>query len=67
MLKPGENFGYRAIIARQTYNTNVARVQASTVYMRKATFFVDSAQQQCFLLSFSGKIAADLGASMRAL
>jgi len=40
MLKPGEHFGYRAIIANETYNTNVAAFEAATVYMLKADVFI---------------------------
>jgi CRP-like cAMP-binding protein len=39
MLKPGENFGYRAIIANEPNSTNVAAFEASTVYMLKLICF----------------------------
>ena len=64
MLKPGENFGYRAIIASQTYNTNVAAFEASTVYMLKADIFLSILRNNnAFCYRFLEEIAADLGAS----
>jgi CRP-like cAMP-binding protein len=40
LLKPGEHFGYRGVIANQPYNSNVAAVEPSTVYMFKADLFL---------------------------
>ena len=40
MLKPGEHFGYRAIIANEPYNTNVAAFEASTIFIIKAEIFL---------------------------
>ena len=40
MLKPGNTFGYRAIITNGNYNTNVMAFEASTIYMFKADVFL---------------------------
>jgi CRP/FNR family transcriptional regulator, polysaccharide utilization system transcription regulator len=64
MLKPGENFGYRAIIANETYNTNVSAFEASTVYMLKADIFLSILKHNnAFCYRFLEEIASDLGAS----
>jgi len=64
MLKPGEHFGYRAIIANQPYNTNVVAVEASTVYMFKADFFLSMLRHNNALCyRFLEEMAFDLGAS----
>jgi CRP-like cAMP-binding protein len=64
MLKPGENFGYRAIIANETYNTNVSAFEASTVYMLKADIFLSILRHNnAFCYRFLEEIASDLGAS----
>lgn len=64
MLKPGENFGYRAIIANQTYNTNVSAFETSTVYMLKADIFLSILKHNnAFCYRFLEEIASDLGAS----
>jgi CRP-like cAMP-binding protein len=64
MLKPGEHFGYRAIIANQCYNTNVAAVEPSTVYMLKAELFKSMLKHNnSFCYRFLEEIASDLGAS----
>ena len=64
MLKPGENFGYRAIIANEPYNTNVSAFEASTVYMLKADIFLSILRHNnAFCYRFLEEIASDLGAS----
>ncbi|MDR0812037.1 MAG: Crp/Fnr family transcriptional regulator [Paludibacter sp.] len=64
MLKPGEHFGYRAIIANQTCNTNVAAVEASMVYMFKADFFLSILRHNNALCyRFLEEMAFDLGVS----
>ncbi len=64
MLKPGEHFGYRAIIANETYNTNVAAFEASTVFMLKAEIFIAVLRNNnAFCFRFLEEIASDLGAS----
>lgn len=64
MLKPGENFGYRAIIANGTYNTNVSAFEASDVYMLKADLFLSILRHNnAFCYRFLEEIATDLAAS----
>lgn len=64
MLKPGENFGYRAIIANELYNTNVSAFEASTVYMLKADIFISILKHNnAFCYRFLEELAWDLGAS----
>jgi len=64
MLKPGEHFGYRAIIANETYNTNVTAFEASTVYMIKAEIFLSILRHNnAFCYRFLEEIATDLAAS----
>lgn len=64
MLKPGENFGYRAIIANEPYNTNVAAFENSTVYMLKSDIFISILRHNnAFCYRFLEEMATDLGAS----
>ncbi|MEI6554266.1 MAG: Crp/Fnr family transcriptional regulator [Paludibacter sp.] len=64
MLKPGETFGYRAIIANENYNTNVTAFEASTVYMLKADIFLSILRHNnAFCYRFLEELATDLGAS----
>ncbi len=64
MLKPGEHFGYRAIIANEPYNTNVSAFEASTVYMVKADIFISILKNNnSFCYRFLEEMATDLGAS----
>lgn len=64
MLKPGEHFGYRAIIANETYNTNVAAFEASTIFMIKADIFLSILRHNnAFCYRFLEELAGDLGAS----
>lgn len=64
MLKPGENFSYRAMIANEPYNTTVAAFENSTVYMIRKDIFIAILQHNnalCF--RFLEELANDLGAS----
>lgn len=64
MLKPGEHFGYRAIIASETYNTNVMAFEASVVYMMKADIFISILRHNnAFCYRFLEEMATDLAAS----
>ena len=64
MLKPGEHFGYRAIIANEVYNTNVAAFETSTVYMIKADIFISVLRHNnAFCYRFLEELATDLAAS----
>lgn len=64
MLKPGEHFSYRAIIANDGYNTNVSAFEASTVYMLKAEIFISILKNNnAFCYRFLEEVASDLGAS----
>ncbi len=64
MLKPGESFGYRAIISSESYNTNVTAFETSTVYMIKADIFLSILRHNnAFCYRFLEELATDLGAS----
>ena len=64
MLKPGEHFGYRAIIANETYNTNVSAFEASTVFMIKGDIFLSILRNNnAFCYRFLEELASDLAAS----
>jgi CRP-like cAMP-binding protein len=64
MLKPGEHFGYRAIIANEPYNTNVSAFEASVIYMIKADIFLSILKHNnAFCYRFLEELATDLGAS----
>ncbi len=64
MLKPGEHFGYRAIIANEKHNTNVAAVEPSNVYMIKADIFLSILKHNnAFCYRFLEELATDLGMS----
>lgn len=64
MLKPGEHFSYRAIIANDEYSTNVSAFEASTVYMIKADIFISILRHNnAFCYRFLEEIASDLAAS----
>jgi CRP-like cAMP-binding protein len=64
MLKPGEHFSYRAIIANDEYSTNVMAFEASTVYMIKADIFISILRHNnAFCYRFLEEIASDLAAS----
>jgi len=64
MLKVGEHFGYRAILANENYNTNVAAFEPSVVYMVKAQVFISILKNNnAFCYRFLEEVASDLGAS----
>lgn len=64
MLKPGEHFGYRAIIANEPYNTNVGAFEPSIVYMIKADIFLSILRHNnAFCYRFLEELATDLGVS----
>ena len=64
MLKPGEHFSYRAIIANDVYSTNVTAFEASTVYMFKADIFISILRHNnAFCYRFLEELSTDLAAS----
>ncbi|MDR0371280.1 MAG: Crp/Fnr family transcriptional regulator [Prevotellaceae bacterium] len=64
MLKPGEMFGYRAIIANDTNNTNVAAFEMSTIYaLRTGVFISILKNNNSFCYRFLEELASDLGDS----
>ncbi len=64
MLKPGEHFSYRAIIANDEYSTNVTAFEASTVYLIKADIFISILRNNnAFCYRFLEEISSDLAAS----
>jgi len=64
MLKPGEHFGYRAIIANEPYNTNVSAFEPSNVYLIKADIFISILKNNnAFCYRFLEELATDLAAS----
>jgi len=66
LLKPGDTFGYRAIIARDNYNTNVMAVEQSVVYMLAADVFLSILQHNnAFCYYYLQDLAEDLGNSDR--
>jgi len=64
MLKPGEYFGYRAIIASGNYNTNVSAFESSVVYMLKSDIFISILRHNnAFCFRFLEELASDLADS----
>ena len=64
MLTVGVPFAYRAIIANETYNTNVAAFEASAVYMLKADIFISILRNNnVFCFRFLEELATDLADS----
>lgn len=64
MLKIGEPFGYRAMIASETYNTNVAAFEPAAVYMLKGDIFISILQHNnAFCFRFLEELATDLADS----
>lgn len=64
MLKQGDFFGYRAMIAGERYNTSVSAFEPSVVYFVRRECFVNLLQQNnrlCYL--FMVLMAKDLGES----
>lgn len=64
MLKPGENFGYRAIIANEKNSTTVTAFENSTVYMIRADIFLSILRHNnAFCYRFLEELAFDLAES----
>lgn len=64
MLKSGENFGYRAIIANEKNNTTVTAFESSVVYMIKADIFLSILRHNnAFCYRFLEELATDLADS----
>lgn len=64
MLKIGEPFGYRAMIANETYNTNVAAFELSAVYLIKGDVFISVLRHNnAFCFRFLEEMAIDLANS----
>jgi CRP-like cAMP-binding protein len=64
MLKPGEHFSYRAVIANDVYSTNVTAFESSIVYMIKADIFITILKHNnAFCYRFLEELATDLAAS----
>jgi len=64
LLKPGNTFGYRAIIAKSNYNTNVVAMETSIVYMLKNHIFLNILQHNnAFCFYYLTDMAEDLGNS----
>lgn len=64
MLKPGENFGYRAIIANETNSTTVTAFEASTVYMISGEIFLSILRHNsAFCYRFLEELSFDLAES----
>jgi CRP-like cAMP-binding protein len=64
MLKPGEHFSYRAVIANDVYSTNVTAFEASSVYMIKADIFISILRNNnAFCYRFLEELSTDLAAS----
>ena len=64
MLRPGNIFGYRAIIANGNYNTNVMAFEASVVYMFKTELFLSILRHNnAFCYYYLEDLAKDLADS----
>jgi len=64
VLKPGNIFGYRAIIANDNYNTNVMAFEPSIVYMFKAELFLSILRNNnAFCYYYLEDLAKDLADS----
>lgn len=64
MLKPGENFGYRAIIANEKNNTNVTAFEGSVVYTIQSDIFLSILRHNnAFCYRFLEELATDLADS----
>ncbi|MDR2854343.1 MAG: Crp/Fnr family transcriptional regulator [Prevotellaceae bacterium] len=64
ILKPGNTFGYRAIIANGSYNTNVMAIEPSVVYMLRTDIFLSILQHNNALCYYYLRdLADDLGHS----
>jgi len=64
MLTIGVPFAYRAIIANETYNTNVSAFEYSAVYILKADIFISILKNNnAFCFRFLEELATDLADS----
>jgi CRP-like cAMP-binding protein len=64
MLKEGEHFSYRSIIASDVYSTNVTAFEDSVVYMIKADIFLSILRHNnAFCYRFLEELSTDLAAS----
>jgi len=64
MLKVGEPFGYRAMIANESYNTNVSAFEPATIYLLKGSVFTSILRHNnAFCFRFLEELATDLGDS----
>ncbi|MGC3976954.1 MAG: Crp/Fnr family transcriptional regulator [Paludibacteraceae bacterium] len=64
MLKPGENFGYRAIISNEKNNTTVTAFEFSVVYMLRSDIFISILKHNnTFCYRFLEEVASDLADS----
>ena len=64
MMKPVEYFGYRAIFAESTYNTNASAFEPSSVYLVPRDVILNLLQSNAQLsFFFVKKLSLDLGAS----
>lgn len=64
MLKPGENFGYRAIIANEPNSTTVTAFEASSVYMISGEIFLSILRHNnAFCYRFLEEMSFDLAES----
>ncbi len=64
MLKPGEHFGFRAIIANEPNSTTVIAFEASTVYTLSAENFISMLRHNnAFCYRFLEELAFDLAES----
>ena len=64
MLKPSENFGYRAIIANEKNNTTVTAFESAVVYMIRADIFLSILRHNnAFCYRFLEELASDLADS----
>jgi CRP-like cAMP-binding protein len=64
MLRPGEHFSYRAIIANDVYSTNVSAFEDSVIYMIKADIFLSILRHNnAFCYRFLEELSTDLAAS----
>ena len=64
MIKPVEYFGYRAIFAESTYNTNASAFESSSVYLVPKDVIVNLLENNATLsFFFVKKLSVDLGAS----
>jgi CRP/FNR family transcriptional regulator, polysaccharide utilization system transcription regulator len=64
MLRPGEHFSYRGIIANDVYSTTVVAFEDSVIYMIKADIFLSILRHNnAFCYRFLEELSTDLAAS----